>query len=172
VLMPDSAATSKEWPPERFADLANHIVRHTDYNVVVLGTRETTRHRFKQQALFTTRIQQRMGMTTPLEVLPIIQQAQAAVCNDSFGLHAATVMGTPVICLTNGGYYGRYWPYPDRIPHSAQHFVKVTDAQPTLADIPVEWVWQALEPYLSPKISSSSVMSPERNASLRSVPFS
>jgi ADP-heptose:LPS heptosyltransferase len=148
VLVPDSAAESKEWPPEKFADLANHIIASTPYNVVVLGVRETAKQRFKARAFMTSRIQLRIGATTPLQVLPIVQQAWAMVCNDSFALHAATVMETPVICLTNGGYKGRYWPYPSSIPHTTQTYIEVTATEPTLTDIGLERVWAALAPYL------------------------
>jgi ADP-heptose:LPS heptosyltransferase len=156
VLVPDSAATSKEWPAARFACLAQQILTETPHDVVLLGVRDSTRQTLDTLLPAHPRLNNLMGKTTPLEVLAWVQKAQAVVCNDSFALHAAVSMHTPVVCVTNGGYYGRYWPYPDALVNTDRHFYIVTaDGVRDLATIPVDSVWYRLAPMLSAELQQA-----------------
>jgi ADP-heptose:LPS heptosyltransferase len=161
VLVTDSAAESKEWPPEQFVALTRLILSQTDCHVVVLGVRPgVLANMAAMLPADHPKIHNLMGKTTVLELISLVKDASLVVCNDSFALHAATLMASPVICVTHGGYKGRYWPYPQAlcpIPNQ-QHFV-VVQPNETLGDIRPEAIWQIAQTYLLPSRDQTDTMS-------------
>jgi ADP-heptose:LPS heptosyltransferase len=159
AIVPDSAATCKEWPAQHFATLVKLVLSQSDYDVVLLGVRETTRQALNTLLLPNDRVHTLMGQTSPAAMLAWVESATAVVCNDSFALHAAVLMEKPVICLTNGSYRGRYWPYPDNFVNTSNHYYILTPSTVTdMASIPVDAVWHRLAPMLGSHVMAPSVL--------------
>jgi ADP-heptose:LPS heptosyltransferase len=160
VLVPDSAAASKEWPALAFADIANMVLDQTPYDVVILGVRASVVQTLQQALPDNPRCHNLMQQTTVMESLAIINQAQALLCNDSFALHAGRMTACPTICLTNGGYLGRYWPYPVALKPEDWPEYYIDAPQQNLALIPPAQVWQVLHKVL---LMAAGGQSPENS---------
>ncbi|MCC6424849.1 MAG: lipopolysaccharide heptosyltransferase I [Phycisphaerales bacterium] len=100
VISPRSANPIKEWPAERFAELAREINRTAHLPVVLIGTRadEPLARQIADQAGEGTHV-----LTgTPLAVsMALIAGSRLMVANDSGPLHLAVALGRPVV-----GIYG------------------------------------------------------------------
>ena len=149
VVFPDSAETFKQWSPEAFAAVISYILNHSDLSVYICG------HHSKQdlgnqitQFVQSPRVFNWMGQTTIVDIFDVIGQSALVLCNDSFALHAANAMAVPLVCVTQGLYYGRYLPYPKQYQLSEHHYVFPEGLQTSILNIMPEQVFPAVEAIL------------------------
>jgi ADP-heptose:LPS heptosyltransferase len=146
AVFPESAGVEKEWPPAQFGQTIQALLTaYPDHGVVLCGVRQPVAQAILAQVSNPSRIINVVGQTTVVQSLSVIAQAQAVICNDSFPIHAANALGTPFVCLTDGFFQGRYFPYPDRYKHSEHVYVFPPQGQPLKAITP-QAVLQALVP--------------------------
>ena len=111
VLVPSSAHSSKCWPAERFAKLAEHLNHQFELNVVAIGTEKdgTIIEAIKNHC--GVPIVDLAGKTTIIELIALLQQAKAVVSNDTGPGHIATAMHVPTVLIFGHTNPMRVGPY-------------------------------------------------------------
>jgi ADP-heptose:LPS heptosyltransferase len=119
VLFPGASHAIKQWPAERFAELANRIAKTYDTRILICGApsdRET-------QELVTSKVSAPVvhlaGKTDLLQLAAVLKQSALYIGNDTGPLHLAAAVGTPTLCILGGGHFGRFYPYGDQRMHRA-----------------------------------------------------
>ncbi len=91
--------SAKRWPPDRFAAVADEMVRRFGVRIAILGSlaereiAETVRRQMKAPAT------QLAGRTTVREMMAILSRCRLLVTNDSGPMHVAAALGVPVVAV-------------------------------------------------------------------------
>jgi lipopolysaccharide heptosyltransferase I len=108
VLIPGSIWPTKQWPPEKFAELAARLRRSMGLETVLLGGAADAEVAGKIETRFNL-----VGRTTLPQSIALLERAALVVANDSGPMHIAAALGRPLVALfgpTNPiltGPYGR-----------------------------------------------------------------
>ncbi|MGX2969329.1 glycosyltransferase family 9 protein [Ursidibacter sp. B-7004-1] len=99
VIAPCSSKKEKDWLPERYAEIANFLLKH-NINVIICGSPSA----YEMES--TTKIHQLApktrniaGKTSLKQLAALIQQADLVISSDSGPAHIATTQHTPIIGL-------------------------------------------------------------------------
>lgn len=143
VIFPGASLTQKNWPADRFAQIANHIYKQTGLAAVILGAggEQPIADRLKGHLSPQTAINvmDLVGKTSLFDVIDIIGNAKLIVTNDTSGVHIACAVKTPSV-VTVGGYH------PDRfLPYHIEN-ITPEDHLPLVAFTPMpcfycDWNW-------------------------------
>jgi len=107
VVAPGSAWETKQWSPERFRELCAEIIRRGTRVVIIGAPSDKDACRTVAHGLPEASACNLCGETTVLEIVRLIQDAKALVCNDSLALHIASAVQTPtvaVFCATSPAF--------------------------------------------------------------------
>ena len=132
-LFPGAGSSDRRWPIERFAELADYLVRNERVRVIVFGGPEErellaqNKHLFPSDTIFFDRL-------TILQLASALARLSIFVTNDTGPMHIAAAVGTSVIDLLNRPTPNTYTPVGD------QHRVICAA---TIKDISVEDVYKA-----------------------------
>ncbi len=90
---------AKQWPLERYRDLAKECVEKLDAMVLLFGGKAEidAAEEIKQEV--GECVLNLAGKTTLRQLLPLIQQCQAVVSNDSGVMHVSVAVKTPVVAI-------------------------------------------------------------------------
>lgn len=138
-LFPGAGNESRRWPLERFADVADHLIRNEGVRVVVFAGPEERplipqmRTMFPPQTIFLDKL-----------TIPQLLSAQARltlfVSNDTGPAHTAAAVGTPVVVIMDR-------PTPNNfVPVGEQH--RLIGAE-KITQVSVEQVYQAAREVLA-----------------------
>ena len=112
IIHPGVRRWYKSWPLDRFAKLADNIIRKYNVNIILAGNEDDKANvskiiaNMKQKAINLT------GQVSLLELPTLIKKALCLIGNDSAPIHIATAVETPAIALF-GPTDWRCW-YPRR----------------------------------------------------------
>lgn len=118
ILCPSSSSKEKCWPTERFARIADAIIKDYGLDVCLTGGKEDKSYsdevmeKIKEKSYvfdFT-------GRTSMNSWIELIRNAELVISNDSASIHIAAAVQTPSVCIApqHDGY--RFLPYqPDVI---------------------------------------------------------
>ena len=98
VIHPWTSDPVKQWPEERFRELALRIVKGTDSEVLIIGGPAE----LQKGTLFDNldkRIKNLTGKTTLVELASMLKKSKLLISGDSGPVHLACAVGTPVIAL-------------------------------------------------------------------------
>lgn len=123
VLAPGSRWSGKRWPDERFATVAQHLIRR-GLKVCLVGSRSERDQsgRCLDLADRNPKVIDRMGKTSIGQLMAIIRYSAMVVANDSAALHIAVGFDRPSIGLFGPTRVDRVGPYrrnADVIQHIA-----------------------------------------------------
>lgn len=113
VMAPGASQPDKQWPRQRFAEVARRTLQHfPTLQVVLVGA--------PSEAEFIANLATEIGQgclslagrNSLGQLCGTIQRAKAVLCNDSAAAHIAAVLGTPSLVLMNGATFGHCLPYP------------------------------------------------------------
>ncbi len=115
VIFLGGSIFNKLWPPERFSQVAGHIVQKTGWECLVCGTEKDA----GQLANFddgSFRFYSLLGKTTINELIFVLSKAKMVVGNDTCAVHIANAVGVPSVCV-KGQFSGeKFFPYkPEKI---------------------------------------------------------
>jgi heptosyltransferase-2 len=107
VLAPGAAyGTAKQWPPERFAEVAVLVMRERKWSVVLVGSRADAPVCSRIAALANrslagsaSAVVDLSGRTSLAEFAAVMAGACAVVSNDSGAMHLAGAVGAPVVAI-------------------------------------------------------------------------
>jgi heptosyltransferase-2 len=107
VLAPGAAyGKAKQWPPERFAQVAARLAGERDWKVALVGSRADAAVCASIARMASTSFGARpsavvdlSGRTSLAELVAVLAGARAVVSNDSGAMHLASAAGVPVVAI-------------------------------------------------------------------------
>ena len=99
MLQPGARYWFKAWPPERFAELADHLTAQYSCQVLIGGSHQDIdlAQQIRQMAKSSPVIM--AGRTTIKQLAAIAKKSVLFVGSDSGAMHIASAVGTPVVAL-------------------------------------------------------------------------
>jgi heptosyltransferase I len=133
VISPCSSHPQRNWPPERYAAVADYAAQKHGMRVILAGgpseLERETGAAIERQVRDKAQLVNQIGRDTLPELLALLSRATMLVAPDSGPVHMATTVNTPVIGLyaaTNpqrsGPYLSRRWCI-DAYSQAAQQFL-------------------------------------------------
>lgn len=141
-LLPCSRRADKNWPPERFAELARAVRNRTGATVVLLGSQADVAVCDGLARGLGEGAVNLCGRTTMVELGGVLKGLDLLVTVDSGPMHMAAAVGTPVVAVFGPTDPLRTGPYGPR------HMVVRKGRR--LSDLPVDDVLQATLRMLQP----------------------
>ncbi len=122
VLAPTSRWPAKQWPDDRFAQLALALLDQTDATLAIVGGRgeQPQCERTRALSYHNPRVIDLVGQTSIGELMAVVQRSVLVVANDSAVLHMAVGFDRPLVALfgpTLTGLVGPYKRDPDVLQH-------------------------------------------------------
>jgi heptosyltransferase I len=118
VLSPCSSEPTRNWLPERYAEVADYAAVRHGMRVILCGGRSAPERAMAAaiERRARTPLLNQIGKDTLPELIALLARARVLVCPDSGPAHLATLTGTPVIGLhatsnpeRSGAYASRHW---------------------------------------------------------------
>ena len=131
-IVPGTGRTNKFWFNDRWAELADHIIKKYGAKIVFLGGKEDIPRiaDITRQMALKKHINM-VGRTSLRESVAIIKKSRLVICPDTGMMHAAKAVDTPCIALF-GPVNPKIWGYNDKNHKSL--FVKLSCS---FCDIPL-----------------------------------
>lgn len=99
ALHPGSGSEKKNWPEEKWADLLQHLIHSTSFNLLLIGG-EAEGERLQRLAAALPPTRTRVAQSLPLpELAQLLQECDAFAGHDSGISHLAAAVGLPGIVL-------------------------------------------------------------------------
>lgn len=99
ALHPGSGSEKKNWPEAKWADLLQHLVEATDFNLLLIGG-EAEGERLQRLAAALPPVRTKVAQSLPLtDLARLLQSCTAFVGHDSGISHLAAALGLPGIVL-------------------------------------------------------------------------
>jgi heptosyltransferase I len=103
AVNPMASKPERNWLPDRYAAVIDHVVSSQRWKVVLTGGPGATEAAFAAQAVAAVKhkdaITNLVGKTTPKQLAAVLSRTRALLAPDTGPVHIATAMGTPVIGL-------------------------------------------------------------------------
>lgn len=117
-----SARKFRAWDITNFIELSNSLISKFDIVLLGAGTNdELLSAEFIRGSKDRTRVFNLINETTMVETAQIVSNSKFVIGNDSVGVHLATSLRVPSICIAPGAHYGRFVPYPSELPNKFYH---------------------------------------------------
>ena len=136
VLNPGAInSRAKQWLPERFAAVADALLRRGDTAVILIGTAaertvaERVRQQMRQEPLVLT------GQTTVADLLALLSCAHLLISNDTGAAHVGAAVGTPTVVIFGPTEDFATRPFSDHA-HVVKHPVECSPCM--LRDCPID----------------------------------
>lgn len=174
VISPGASNAIRQWPPEKFAEIASRIFARTGWIGVICGSRGESELAARIRAATDSPLRDYMGKTSIAGLTGIISGARFLVGNDSGAVHLAAALGTASVCIAGGGHYGRFVPYQtDRSDNPAAPLTIANpmpcfgcnwrciykraahEPAPCVREVSVETVWERARPLLECRSAAS-----------------
>ena len=114
VIHPGVPTPLKCWPAERYARLADQLLREYDARVVLVGSKEEKRITGSVMSAMNGQAIDLSGRTTLGQLAGVLRKADLFIGNDSGPMHLAAACGARVIGLFGPTSPQRFGPYGER----------------------------------------------------------
>jgi len=105
VISSQASTPLKEWPLERFLEVARSLAGPRGWQILVVG--------WPDDSKLAPDLLDFRGRTDTAELAGVLNGAQLLLTNDSGPLHLGMALSVPTVAVAGGGLPGRYFPYPD-----------------------------------------------------------
>lgn len=112
VLFPGADWAGRRWPADRFAEIARRLHAQTGWRGVVCGGPDDRARAAEIVQAAGVPLEDWTGRTSLDALAALMRQARLVVSNETGGVHLAASVDTPCVCITGGGHWGRFLPYP------------------------------------------------------------
>jgi heptosyltransferase-2 len=113
TINPGASCRSKRWPIQRFAEVADALIRKLGVKVVIVsGSSDKRFADLTASTMKTPGALNLSGMTTIRELACLLKRSSLFISNDSGPVHIACAVGTPVISIfgrSDRGLSPRRW---------------------------------------------------------------
>jgi len=110
-------AKLKHWPPLKYAELADRIIRELGAKVLVLGDESEKDITDTMTSAMNSAVIDMTGKTTLLELMAFIGSVNLLVTNDGGPLHIASALGVKTVSIFGPVDEKVYGPYPPSALH-------------------------------------------------------
>jgi heptosyltransferase-1 len=148
VFVPGSAHSSKCWPVERFAALADRISSRFNLPIIAVGTESEGSIIEAIKNLTNVPIINFAGQTSLSELVALLKDAKLVVSNDTGPGHITAALGTPLVLMYSWSNPARIAPYGRsecmvaREPYGRGLEIKSIDAKHNIRNITIDEVYQ------------------------------
>lgn len=165
VVFPSASLSVKQWPVERFAEIAERVYHKTGYPLVVCGTRHdaVVMNEFIEK-LHNIPIYNFVGQTSVTEFIELIGRTSLLITNDTSTYHIGVAKKRKV-CIVTGGYvYETFINYQyeeqgyrnpvivckKKVCYNCNNMCiyKVKETYPCVEEVTIDDVWYAVESLL------------------------
>ncbi|MGE5409836.1 MAG: glycosyltransferase family 9 protein [Clostridiales bacterium] len=116
VLVPGAGISYRRWSTDNFVKTANFILDNYEYNIVISGSEEEWAIANEiMDKLHSIRVFNLAGCLKLSQLARLLSEAALLISNETSAVHFAAAVDTPVICISNGSFKGRFHPYPDEV---------------------------------------------------------
>lgn len=116
VLVPGAGISYRRWNIENFVTTANFILDNYEYDIVISGSEEEESIANEiMDKLHSSRVFSLAGRLKLSQLARLLSEAALLISNETSTVHFAAAVDTPVICISNGSFKGRFHPYPDEV---------------------------------------------------------
>ena len=112
VIFPGASVQGRQWPVERFAEIARRLFIQTQWTPVLCGgprdlpiARRVATLAPELPWVFCA------GITTLLQMMSVLAEARMLIANETGVVHMAAAVECPTVCIMGGGHFGRFYPY-------------------------------------------------------------
>ncbi|HEU4470470.1 MAG TPA: glycosyltransferase family 9 protein [Flavisolibacter sp.] len=113
IIFPGASWPGRQWPAAHFASLVRQLNEKTGWIPVLCGSegeKEFCSSIGQQSGVYVINL---AGATNLCEFTEVIRRSRLLVGNETSAIHIAAAVQTPVVCITGGGHFGRFVPYPE-----------------------------------------------------------
>lgn len=135
VINPAASKPERNWPTERYAEVADYIVRQTGWRIVLAGGGSAAERALVDSV--ASKLQapavNLAGRTTVRQVAALIAGAEGLLAPDTGPVHFAAALGTPVIGLYAVARSALTGPWPDQrycVDHYAEAVKQILGRDP------------------------------------------
>lgn len=114
VMVPGARCHTKRWPAERFAEVADRLIRDAGVRVILSGEPEEKPVIEEVQRGMRERAHTSIGLTTIRQLGLLMRRARLVITNDSAALHLASTVGTPTVAVFGPTDERKYGPFAQR----------------------------------------------------------
>ncbi|KAA3617052.1 MAG: lipopolysaccharide heptosyltransferase family protein [Calditrichaeota bacterium] len=111
ILFPGAGSTIRQWPVDKFAQIATEIYLKYKLTVVICGgpgDKDLAKHLTNQ---LDVPFIDKTGQTSLPEFMGIIKKSRFLIGNETSAVHMAALLKVPSVCLLGGGHYKRFIPF-------------------------------------------------------------
>jgi ADP-heptose:LPS heptosyltransferase len=113
VLFLGANANFRKWSVVNFVEIAKFIQKEYQLDIVLCGDNTDKDAAIEFESLFAMDILNLVGKTSLLEILPIINNTELLIANETSAPHIAVALDMPnILVISNGNHFGRFTPYP------------------------------------------------------------
>lgn len=139
AVNPSASKPERNWLPERYAAVMDHVMVEWGWRVVLTGGAKAEERAFAgavcQQVRQRERVVNLVGQTTPRQLAGVLARVQGLLSPDTGPAHIATAVGTPVVGLyavapsqLSGPYLSREL-IVDKFPEAVRQFLGLDPAR-------------------------------------------
>jgi predicted lipopolysaccharide heptosyltransferase III len=115
ILQPAARYWFKAWPPERFAELADHLTFQYSCQVLIGGSQQDIDLAQQIRQMAKSSLINMAGRTTIRQFAAIAKKSALFVGSDSGAMHIAAAVGTPMVALFGPSNPDEWGPHSDRV---------------------------------------------------------
>ena len=119
IVSPFTRDKRRTYSADNFIKIIDFITDELKVPVVLIGTKKerTDAVSIKEACKNQDKIFNMTGLCSLSESILYIKNAKMMVANETGTVHIAQNYGIRTICISNGSYYGAFWPYPEEESH-------------------------------------------------------
>ena len=112
IIFPGASLQGRQWPSERFAEIARRLFISTKWIPVLCGgpkdihvARRVAAHAPELPWVYCA------GITTLSQMMSVLAESRMLIANETGVIHMAAAVECPTVCIMGGGHFGRFYPY-------------------------------------------------------------
>jgi len=113
LVHPGAKSKLRRWSIRNFIKIINNITNKSNYSVVITGTRDESDECYEIKSKVEGNIINMCGKTNLMDFLFLVQNTSLVLANETSIVHLGAQFQKNVICITGGGHFGRFVPYPN-----------------------------------------------------------
>jgi ADP-heptose:LPS heptosyltransferase len=164
MIFPGAGIKKRGWEAEKFISLIKLIQQNTTQTIYIAGGPDEKEVNDVICNAAPGNLVNLTGQTTLQQLVQKVVSAMLVIGNDSSAIHMAVAVDTPSVCITGGGHFDRFVPYPVGFTGAPLcvyqkldcyncnwNCIYQTDADdryPCVSIITVDMAWQVVKPLL------------------------
>lgn len=112
MIFPGAGTSKKRWAPDNFVELCKLLQKNTKLPIRISGGNKDIEIARKIMSQIQPPCYDCTGKFNLSDTLDMIANASLVIANDTGPVHLSAMLRRPTVCISHGGYYGRFIPYP------------------------------------------------------------